>query len=165
MRTHVHAWADRTAHARVRVRVDRIDRVCVHGIARTRSDVSTVSGGALGACREKFGPRPIFKIFSLDQIRADQEKKEVRKRRASICRTSPLDAVDYFLVSHVTGWAILGYPALELDTGIFPIVFFFVLSLATKFKFEFEKNAIPGKRAWCKAFEFLSGFRLVTRVL
>ena len=27
------------------------------------------------ACREKFGPRPIFKIFSLDQIRVDQEKK------------------------------------------------------------------------------------------
>ena len=31
----------------------------------------------LRACREKFGPRPIFKIFSLDQIRVDQEKKEV----------------------------------------------------------------------------------------
>ena len=28
----------------------------------------TVSGGALRACREKFGPRPIFKIFSLGQI-------------------------------------------------------------------------------------------------
>ena len=40
MRAHVHAWADRTAYARVRVRVDRIDRDCVHGIARTRSDVS-----------------------------------------------------------------------------------------------------------------------------
>ena len=56
--------------------------------------VRTVSGGALRslhahACREKFGPWPIFKIFSLDQIRVDQEKKEVRKRRASIYRTSP----------------------------------------------------------------------------
>ena len=39
--------------------------------------MATVSGGALGACREKFGPRPIFKIFSLVQIRVDQEKKEV----------------------------------------------------------------------------------------
>ena len=57
--------------------------------------------GALHMCREKFGPRPIFKIFSLDQIRADQEKKEVRKRRASIHRSSPSDALDYFLVSDV----------------------------------------------------------------
>ena len=80
--------------------------------------------GSLAQCREKFGPRPIFKIFSLDQIRVDQEKKEVRKRRASIHRSSPSDAVDYFLVSHVTGWAILGYPALELDNGIFPFVLF-----------------------------------------
>ena len=31
--------------------------------------------GRLAQCREKFGPRPIFKIFSLDQIRVDQEKK------------------------------------------------------------------------------------------
>ena len=75
-------------------------------------------------CREKFGPRPIFKIFSLDQIRVDQEKKEVRKRRASIHRSSPSDAVDYFLVSDVTGWAFLGYPGLELDTGIFPFLLF-----------------------------------------
>ena len=82
------------------------------------------SAGEPCACREKFGPRPIFKIFLLDQIRVDQEKKEVRKRRASIHRSSPSDAVDYFLVSHVTGWAILGYPVLELDTGIFPFVFF-----------------------------------------
>ena len=55
-------------------------------------------------------------------------------------RSSPSDAVYYFLVSHVTGWAILGYPVLELDTGIFPFVFFFGHSLAAKFKFEFEKN-------------------------
>ena len=62
------------------------------------------------ACREKFGPRPIFKIFSLDQIRVDQEKKEVRKRRASIYRTSPSDAVDYFLVSHViTGIVVIEF--------------------------------------------------------
>ena len=61
------------------------------------------------ACREKFGPRPIFKIFSLDQIRVDQEKKEVRKRRASIHRSSPSDAVDYFLVSHV----IMGIVVIE----------------------------------------------------
>ena len=60
----------------------------------------TVSGGALHSA-EKFGPRPIFKMFSLDHIRVDQDKKEVRKRRASICRSSPSDAVDYFLVSHV----------------------------------------------------------------
>ena len=32
------------------------------------------SAGEPCACREKFGPRPIFKIFSLDQIRVDQEK-------------------------------------------------------------------------------------------
>ena len=85
---------------------------------------ATRSAGEPCACREKFGPRPIFKIFSLDQIRVDQEKKEVRKRRASIYRTSPSDAVEHFLVSHVTGWAILVYPALELDTGIFPFVLF-----------------------------------------
>ena len=83
---------------------------------------SRVYAGASCTCREKFGPRPIFKIFSLGRV--DQEKKEVRKRRASIHRSSPSDAVDYFLVSHVTGWAILGYPALELDTGIFPFVLF-----------------------------------------
>ena len=66
-------------------------------------------------------------------------------RRASIYRTSPSDAVEHFLVSHVTGWAILGYPGLELDTGIFPFVLFFGHSLAAKFKFEYEKkNAIPG---------------------
>ena len=82
------------------------------------------SAGEPCTCREKFGARPIFKIFSLDQIRVDQEKKEVRKRRASIYRTSPSDAVEHFLVSHVTGWAILVYPALELDTGIFPFVLF-----------------------------------------
>ena len=33
------------------------------------------SAGEPCTCREKFGPRPIFKIFSLDQIRVDQEKK------------------------------------------------------------------------------------------
>ena len=55
-------------------------------------------------------------------------RKEVRKRRASIHRSSPSDAVEHFLVSHVTGWAILGYPALELDTGIFPFVFFWTQS-------------------------------------
>ena len=55
-------------------------------------------------------------------------KKEARKRRASIYRTSPSDAVDYFLVSHVTGWPILGYLALELDTGIFPFVLFWTQS-------------------------------------
>ena len=70
----------------------------------------TRSAGEPCACREKFGPRPIFKIFSLDQIRADQEKKEVRKRRASTYRTSPSDAVDYFLVSHViTGIVVIEF--------------------------------------------------------
>ena len=100
------------------------------------------SAEELCACRarEKIGPRPIFKIFSLDQIRVDQEKKEVRKRRASIHRSSPSDAVEHFLVSHVTGWAILGYPALEIDTGIFPFVFFLDTVLPRKFKFEFEKK-------------------------
>ena len=65
--------------------------------------VILVSGGALGVQR-KFGPRPIFKIFSLDQIRVciDQEKKEVRKRRASIYRSSPSDPVEHFVVSHVS---------------------------------------------------------------
>ena len=77
-------------------------------------------------------------------------KKEVRKRQASIYRGSPSDAVEYFLVSHVTGWAILGYPALELDTGIFLFCVFVRHSLAAKFKFEVKKkNAIPGKGAWC----------------
>ena len=61
----------------------------------------SAAAGEPCTCREKFGPRPIFKIFSLDQIRVDQEKKEVRKRRASIYRTSPSDAVEHFLVSHV----------------------------------------------------------------
>ena len=32
---------------------------------------------AVAQCREKFGPRPIFKIFSLDQIRVDQENKAI----------------------------------------------------------------------------------------
>ena len=37
-------------------------------------------------------------------------KKEVRKRRASIYRTSPSDAVDYFLVSHViTGIVVIDF--------------------------------------------------------
>ena len=68
------------------------------------------SAGEPCACREKFGPLPIFKIFSLDQIRADQEKKEVRKCRASIYRTSPLDAVEHFLVSHViTGIVVIEF--------------------------------------------------------
>ena len=47
-----------------------IDRKCF--------ELSTASKhgqrGSLAQCREKFGPRPIFKIFSLDQIRVDQEK-------------------------------------------------------------------------------------------
>ena len=97
------------------------------------------------ACREKFGPRPIFKIFSLDQIRVDQEKKEVRKRRASIYRTSPSDAVEHFLVSPVTGWAILGYPALELHTGIFPFVFFLDTVLPRSSNLNLKKNCHTGK--------------------
>ena len=38
------------------------------------------------------GPQPIFKIFSLPEIRVDQEKNEVRKCPASIYRSSPSDA-------------------------------------------------------------------------
>ena len=118
-------------------------------------------------CREKFGPRPMFKIFSFDQVRVDQEKMEVRKRRASIYRSSPSDAVEHFLVSHVTGWAICGISGSRIRHRDFPIcVFFFGHSLAVNFKFEFEKkDALPDKRPWCKAFEFLSGFRLAIRVL
>ena len=43
----------------------------------TASHVNTVSGGALHMQRKIWaaGPRPIFKIFSLDQIRVDQENK------------------------------------------------------------------------------------------
>ena len=96
-------------------------------------------------CGEKFGPRPIFKIFSLDQIRVDQEKKEVRKRRASSHRSSLSDAVDYFLVSHVTGWAILGYLALELDTGIFPFVFFLDTVLPRSSNLNLKKKCLTGK--------------------
>ena len=106
------------------------------------------SAGEPCACREKFGPRgprPIFKIFSLDQIRVDQEKKEVRKRRASIYRTSSSDAVDYFLVSHVTGWAILGYPGLELDTGIFPFVLFSDTALPRSSNLNLKKKTCTGK--------------------
>ena len=98
--------------------------------------------GALGirAAAAKSCPvSPAGRHFTKRSIRADQEKKEVRKRRASIYRSSPSDAVEHFLVSHVTGWAILVYPALELDTGIFPFVLF-LDSLAAKFKFEFEKK-------------------------
>ena len=98
-------------------------------------------------------------------IRVDQVKKEVRKRRASIYRTSPSDAVEHFLVSHVTGWAILGYPGLELDTGIFPFVLFLDTVLPPSSNLNLKKKCRTGKRAWCKAFEFLSGFRLATRVL
>ena len=119
--------------------------------------------GSLAQCREKFGPRPIFKIFTLNQIRVDQEKKEVRKRRALIYRTSPSDTVEYFLVSHVTGWAILGYPGLELDTGIFHLCFFLDTALPRSSNLNLKKKChTAGKRAWCKAFEFLSGFRLAT---
>ena len=81
---------------------------CPGPAASTAACVDHGQRGALHMCREKFGPRPIFKIFSLDQIRVDQEKKEVRKRRASIHRSSPSDAVDYFLVSDVTGWLFWG---------------------------------------------------------
>ena len=102
------------------------------------------SAGEPCTWREKFGPRPIFKIFSLDQIRVDQEKKEVRKRRASIYRTSPSDAVEHFLVSHVIGWAILEYPGLELDTGIFPFVLFLDTVLPRSSNLNLKKNVIPG---------------------
>ena len=80
-------------------------------------------------------------------------KKEVRKRRASIYRTSPSDAVEHFLVSHVTGWAILGYPGLELDTGIFPFVLFLDTVLPRSSNLNLKKKCHTGKRAWCKAFE------------
>ena len=59
----------------------------------------------------------------------------------------------------------MGYPALELDTGIFPFVLFLDTVLPRSSNLNLKKNAIPGKRAWCKAFEILSGFRLATRVL
>ena len=63
-------------------------RICVNSpkskyacrLVSTRTHLR--SAGEPCPCGEKFGPRPIFKIFSLDQIRVDQEKKEVRKRRA-----------------------------------------------------------------------------------
>ena len=105
---------------------------------------SSRSAGKPCTCREKFGPRPIFKIFSLDQIRVVQEKKEVRKRRASIYRTSPSDAVEHFLVSHVTSWAILVYPAPELDTGIFPFVLFLDTVLPRSSNLNLKKKAIRG---------------------
>ena len=123
------------------------------------------SAGEPCACREKFGPRPIFKIFALDQIRVDQEKKEVRKRRASIYRTSPSDAVEHFLVSHVTGWAILGYPALKLDTGIFPFVFFFLDTVLPRSSNLNLKKKMPYQESELGARRSLSGFRLATRVL
>ena len=78
-------------------------------MGREMSKLHPRSAGEPCTCREKFGPRPIFKIFSLDQIRVDQEKKEVRKRRVSIYRTSPSDVVDHFLVSHV----IMGIAVIE----------------------------------------------------
>ena len=50
--------------------------LAVHNTPLQRQALSnTRSAGSLAQCREKFGPRPIFKIFSLDQIRVDQEKK------------------------------------------------------------------------------------------
>ena len=121
------------------------------------------SAGEPCACREKFGPRPIFKIFSLGQICVDQEKKEVRKRRASIHRSSPSDAVDYFLVSHVTGWAILGYPALELDTGIFPFVFFLDRVLPRSSNLILKKKCHTGKASLVQGVRVW--FRLATRLL
>ena len=144
--------------------IDNLQNYCLGTTyaARSRSPLCRWprSAGEPCACREKFVPRPIFKIFLLDQIRVDQEKKEVRKRRASIYRCSPSDAVDYFLVSHVTGWAILGYPALELDTGIFPLIlcFFFVHSLAAKFKFEFKKKCHTGKASLVQGVQVLVWF-------
>ena len=88
-----------------------------------------------------------FKIFSLDQARVDQKKMEIRKRGASIYRSSPSDAVYYFRVSHVTGWAILGYPALELDTGIFPFVSFLYTVLPQSSNLSLKKKCHTGKES------------------
>ena len=64
--------------------------------------------GAAEKMRGPAAPRLGLKKFAradhhdiLEKRRLDQEKKEVRKRRASIYRTSPSDAVEHFLVSHV----------------------------------------------------------------
>ena len=68
--------------------------------------------GSLGRVQRKIWAAADFQNFVTRPklIRADQEKKEVRKRRASICRTSPSDAVDYFLVSHViTGIVVIEF--------------------------------------------------------
>ena len=52
-------------------------------------------------CREKIWAAADFQNFLARSNSRRPRKKEVRKRRASIYRTSPSDAVDYFLVSHV----------------------------------------------------------------
>ena len=116
--------------------------------------------GSLARVQRKIWTAADFQNFlARPNTRRPRKKKEVRKRRASIYRTSPSDAVDYFLVSHVTGWAILGYPALEFDTGIFPFVFFFGHSLAVKFKFEFEKKKChTGKASLVQGVQILVWF-------
>ena len=58
---------------------------------------------------EKSLVRGRFSKFSRSTKYAKTKKKEVRKRRASIYRSSPSDAVDYFQVSHV----IMGIVVIE----------------------------------------------------
>ena len=114
--------------------------------------LDTVSGGALHMQRKIWAAADFQNFLARSNSRRPR-KNEVRKRRASIYRTSPSDAVEHFLVSHVTGWAIWGHPGLELDTGIFPFVPFLDTVLPRSSNLSLKKNVIPGKRAWCKAFE------------
>ena len=60
---------------------------------------STVSGGeSVAHMQRKIWAAADFQYSSLDQIRVDHEK-QVRKRRTSMYRSSPADAVEHFLVS------------------------------------------------------------------
>ena len=68
--------------------------------------------------------------------------------------------------SHTSQPGLFGISGSRIRHRDFPIcVFFWTQSCREVQIWIWKKKAIPGKRAWCKAFEFLSGFRLATRVL
>ena len=78
--------------------------------SRIIASVASRSAGEPCTVQRKILAAADFQNFLARPTRVDQEKKEVRKRRASIYRGSPSDAVDYFLVLHViTGIVVIGF--------------------------------------------------------
>ena len=81
----LHAWPSASCHGQ-RGRLRRVYASCT--------------------CREKFGPRPIFKIFSLGQIHEDQEKRRLGNAdpRSTEARRQMLLTTSW---SHTSSWASL----------------------------------------------------------